>query len=192
MVNILEDFEMIERLFAREESVLAEIAAKYKNLWYSVIRQILNSEADVAECTNDVLLAIWNSIPPNRPNRLSAYTCKLARNISINKFKYNNRAKRAPSYIVTVEELEQCIPVGFTEDSLAALEEKKQLQKLLSDFMQRLDPETRILFLRRYFYLESVTDLAKRFGLSENRISVRLFRARKKLHELLTEEDIAL
>lgn len=189
-MNTTEDIKIIDLLFERNESGLSQIEAKYKNLYKSKLAKLLSNGEDVEECENDVLLAVWNSIPPNRPENLSAYICKIARNVSINKFKYNTRTKRSKGYITALEELSECIPDKAAEGSFDKKAEQKEISEAISDFLRGMDAETRILFIRRYFYLESVTELSKRYGISENRISVKLFRTRAKLHKYLEKEGI--
>ncbi|MBO5231873.1 MAG: sigma-70 family RNA polymerase sigma factor [Clostridia bacterium] len=189
-MNTTEDIKIIDLLFERNESGLSQIEAKYKNLYKSILAKLLSNGEDVEECENDVLLAVWNSIPPNRPENLSAYICKIARNVSINKFKYNTRTKRSKGYITALEELSECIPDKAAEGSFDKKAEQKEISEAISDFLRGMDAETRILFIRRYFYLESVTELSKRYGISENRISVKLFRTRAKLHKYLEKEGI--
>lgn len=188
----MEDINIIKSLFERDEKVLERISDRYKDLYRNILKQILSNDEDICECENDVLLAVWNSIPPNRPNNFSAYICKLARNISINKFKYNTRAKRGAQYTVFIEELSECIPDKSPRNNYNIIAEQKEINEILSNFVNNLDAENRILFIRRYFYLESVSSLAERYGISENKISVKLFRVRSKLHKLLEQEGIVL
>ena len=188
----MEDVKIIEMLFERQEKVLELISSKFKNLYKSVIEQILDDKEDVLECENDVLLAIWNSIPPNRPNSLAAYICKLARNISINRYKYNKRAKRDSGYALVLDELGECIPDKISKTLYDDIAEQKEIKTILNDFIKGLDAETRVIFIRRYFYLESVSSIAKRYKISENAVAVKLHRTRKKLHKLLEEEGISI
>lgn len=170
---------IIDRLFERDEAALDELALCYSKLYKGILREILHDESDVEECANDLLLLVWNSIPPNRPNSLPAYICKIARNIGINRYKYNNRQKRHSSYTVTLSELDDCIP------DRPQIEDEESVRLIISDFLRALDAETRVLFVRRYIYLESVAGLSDRFEMTENHVSVKLFRARKKLKKLL-------
>ena len=184
----MDDNRIIELLFERAENALDEVSHKYSRLYKGIIREVLSDEYDVEECENDVLMAVWNTIPPNRPDSLSSYICKVARRIGINRFKYNTRQKRNTGYIVLLSELGDCLP---TDEPIDDSDERSELiGSVLSDFIRSLDPETEILFVRRYMYLESVTDLAKRFELDENRISVKLYRARKKLKKVLEKEGL--
>ena len=183
----IEDIEITELLYSRNEAGLEETSKKYRALYRNIIRQFLESDGDVEECENDVLMALWDSIPPNRPERLSAYICRIARNIGINKYKYNNRAKRAAGYELVLEELGDCIPDRGSGHAEAL--EACELAEALSRLVAKLDTETRTLFIRRYYYMETMDKLAKSFGISENRVSVKLCRARKKLKAVLEKEE---
>lgn len=184
----MEDYEIVDRLLSRSESGLEEVSKKYKSLYQNVIRQFLDREEDIAECENDVLMAVWSSIPPNCPKRLSSYICGLARNIGVNKYKYNTRAKRTAGYTLVIEELSECIPDRNVSCNHAEALEAKELNQALSGLVETLDAETRTIFIRRYYYLETVESLAKRYGISKNKVSVTLCRARKKLKTLLEKE----
>ena len=184
----IEDKRIIDLLFARSENALDELSCKYSRLYRNILRQLLGNESDAEECANDVLLAVWNSIPPNRPDNLPAYLCKIARRIGINRARYRTRQKRNADYTVLLSELDDCIPDRDSPDGQET--EGETIRAVLSDFLRGLDKETRVLFVRRYIYLETVASLAERFGLSENHVSVKLFRARKKLKKLLEKEEI--
>lgn len=185
----MEDRQIIELLFARDEQGLNFTKEKYDQLYRSILRQALSDQSDIDECANDVLMALWNSIPPNFPDHFPSYICRIARRIGINRFKHNTRQKRNSQCNVLLSELEGCIPAP---DRPEARQEARQLQEVLNDFLCDLDPQTRVLFIRRYYYLESVKDLAKRFGVSANFVSVRLHRTRAALRTLLEKEGVAL
>jgi RNA polymerase sigma-70 factor (ECF subfamily) len=185
----MDDQKIKQLLFERSDAALGEIAQKYSALYKSVLRQMLSNECDVEECENDLLLAVWNSIPPNDPQNLGSYLCTVARRISINRLKFNTRKKRSAYYTTMLSELGDCIPDnGATE----LYYEGEQLERILSDFISGLDADTRVLFIRRYIFMESVAELSKRFALKPNVISTKLFRARKKLEVILRKEGIDL
>lgn len=185
----MDDISIVELLFERTESALDEVARKYAPLYHGVLREILGDERDVEECANDVLLAVWNSIPPNRPDGLAAYICKLTRRIGIDRFRYNTRQMRHTGYTVSLTELEECLPV---EVALPVEADNEELKRVLAAFLRDMEPEAQVLFLRRYVYLESVSDLATRFDMSPNHVAVRLYRARKALKKRLEKEGIYL
>lgn len=186
----MDDNKIIKMLFERVEAALDETSLKYSRLYKGIIREVLNDECDVEECGNDVLLAVWNSIPPNHPRSLPAYICKIARHIAVDKLRYNTRQKRNNGYTCMLSELNECLPAKENTDY--ANEYSDSIHSVLSEFLRNLEPETEILFVRRYVYLETVTGLAKRFELDENRISVKLYRARKKLKKMLEKEGISI
>ena len=181
----MDDSKIIDLLFERSESGLALIEQKYKGLSLHILSGILSDFADAEECYNDLLVAVWNSIPPERPRSLTAYICTLTRRIGINRYKHNHREKR-DGYRLMLSELDEAIP-DPTQDAKSRSE---VITEALNRFAVSLDREGRILFLRRYVYMESVTELAERFQMSENAVSSRLFRIRKRLKAFLREENI--
>lgn len=184
----MDDGKIIDLLFERAENALEEVARKYSRLYGGILGEVLDDNGDREECANEVLLAVWDSIPPNRPESFPAYLCKIARRIGINRLKYNTRQKRNTSHIASLSELSECIPDRMS--LLFADEKSEGIRAVLSEFVRGLDPETRVLFVRRYVYLETAASLAERFAMSENHVSVKLFRARKKLKKRLEKEDI--
>lgn len=185
----MEDREIMDLLFARDERGLRHTEEKYARMYCSILRQVLSDESDIEECRNDVLMALWNSIPPNFPNHFPAYICRIARRIGITRYKYNTRQKRGRGYTVLLSELEGCIPAP---DQLEARENARALYAVLNDFLRDLDEQTRVLFIRRYYYLETVKEMAQRYRVTENFVSVRLHRARKMLKTLLIEEGVSI
>lgn len=186
----MEDCEIIELLLNRKEAGLKEIAEKYARLYKSILREALADECDIEECANDCLLAVWNSIPPNRPTHLQSYVCRIARRIGINRYKHNTREKRGSGYTVLLSELEDALP----DHAVTELDgdESAAFERILSDCIREMEAETRVLFVRRYLYFESPTSLAQRFGLKENTVSAKLYRARKKLKKHLEQEGYFL
>ena len=183
----MDDREIIRLLFCRSETALDEISKRYSHLMDSVLGGLLDAQSDVDECKNDVLLAIWNSIPPQNPNSLCAYITRLSHRIGVDRFRYNTREKRRVENVSSFSELEECLSdVGSYEL------DQGEISGVISDFIKSLDPESEILFVRRYIYLESVASLAKRFEMDENHVSVKLYRARKKLKKVLNKEGITV
>ena len=184
----MEDQQIIDLLFARNETGLLRTEEKYGRMYCNILRQALSDESDVEECANDVLMSLWNSIPPQYPNHFPAYICRLARRIGITRYRYNSRQKRL-GCTVLLSELEHCIPAL---DQYEARENARRLYALLEEFLRGLDERSQVLFIRRYYYMESVKELAQRFDVTESFVSVRLHRARKMLKELLRKEGIVL
>lgn len=180
----MEDQKIIELFFARSELAIQALAAKYEKLLYKISFHILQDSEDVAECLNDTYLGVWNAIPSARPNPLSAFVCKITRNLSIKKYRANTAAKRDASMDVSLEELEPCIPTPSAEEEWSA----QELGRAINRFLRTLDKENRVLFVRRYWFADSVGDIAKDLRISENLASVRLKRIRKQLQRYLEQE----
>ncbi len=182
---MLEDSKIIELLFARAEQAIAMLSAKYGTVCNRIARNILKNDLDTEECVNDTYLAAWNTIPPEKPDPLKNYIFRIVRNISIAKYHANTSIKRNSYYDVALEELESCLGVYVTvEQELAASE----LSKLIDSFLATLDEESQMLFVRRYWYSDGISDLADRFQTTANNVSVRLSRIRGKLKKYLQKE----
>ena len=180
----MEDQKIIELFFARSELAIQALAAKYEKLLYKISFHILQDSEDVEECLNDTYLGVWNAIPPAKPNPLSAFVCKITRNLSLKKYRANTAAKRDASLEVSLEELEPCIPTPSAEEVWNA----RELGQAINRFLEDLDTESRVLFVRRYWFSDSVGDIAEQLHISENLASVRLKRLRKKLKGYLEQE----
>lgn len=181
----MEDEKIIELFFARSETAITSLAQKYEKKLFSISYQILQNREDAQECVNDTYLGIWNAIPPAKPISLCAFVCRVTRNISINRHKYNCAAKRN-SYTVSIEEIGDCIP---TKSTVAEDLEMHLLTETLNQWLESLRPQNRYIFLRRYWYMDSVLQIATAMKMSEAAIYLRLDRLKKKLHKYLKERD---
>jgi RNA polymerase sigma-70 factor (ECF subfamily) len=146
---------------------------------------ILQDRLDVEECVSDTYLRTWNSIPPQAPNPLASYVCRIAHNLAIDRYHANRAEKRSGNYALIVEEMAECLPSGA---DIETEYDAKELSAAINRFLSTLDREDRFLFVRRYWYADSVSDLATETHGSANRISVRLFRLREKLRKSLVKE----
>jgi len=183
----LEDSKIIGLFFERSEQALEELNRKYGPAIRKTTANILNDRLDVEECINDTYLKVWNSIPPQRPNPLVSYVCKIAHNLAVNRYHANKAEKRSGNYALILDEMEDCIPSGTNVETEA---EAKELAAAINRFLSTLSSEDRFLFVRRYWYADSVTDLAVMTNGSPNRISVRLFRIRERLRKTLVKEGL--
>lgn len=157
---MLEDSRIIELFFVRAEQAIAELSAKYGTVCNRIARNILKNDLDAEECVNDTYLAAWNTIPPQKPDPLRTYIFRIARNIAISRYHANTSAKRNSHYDVALEELENCLATSSTvEQEIDADELSKQIDR----FLATLDEESQMLFVRRYWYSDSISDLAERF-----------------------------
>lgn len=186
---MLEDSKIIELFFARVEQAIVELSAKYGAVCSRIARNILKNDLDAEECVNDTYLAAWNTIPPQKPNPLRTYIFRIVRNIAITKYHANTSEKRNSYYDVALEELENCFAASVTvEQEISA----KELSVQIDRFLATLDEENQIMFVRRYWYSDSISDIAERFKMSNNNVSVRLSRIRDKLKVHLKKEGFEL
>ena len=183
----LEDSKIISLFYERSEQAIAELERKYGAAVVKTASNILSSKQDVEECANDTYLGVWNTIPPQNPNPFISYVCKIARNIATLKFHSNTAIKRNGQYDLVLDELEECIPSAVNVESDY---EAKELSDAISHFLDTLKYEDRFFFIRRYWYADSVSDIAAMTQRDSHLISVHLFRTREKLYHYLKEEGL--
>ena len=182
----MQDAQIIELYFARNEEAIAATSAKYNSYCMQIAMNILHSREDSEECVNDTYLAAWNSIPPQRPERLSAYLARLARNLSLNRYKSNHAERRGGGELaISLSELDECIADTAVED-----ENAEAAGRRISDFLYTLNKETRQVFVRRYFYNDSISDIVHRFGMSDSKVKSMLHRTRIGLKAYLEENGV--
>lgn len=185
----MEDREIVNLYWQRNQNAINETASKYGNYCKTIANNILHNHEDSEECVNDTYLNAWNSIPPHRPNALSAFLGKITRHLSFDKLRYKNADKRGGEIHLVLDELAEC--VSGTENVENEIE-RKELINVINDFLNTLSQEKSNIFLCRYWYAYPVSKIAKQFGLTENNVSVTLNRTRKKLKEYLTERGYEL
>lgn len=186
----MEDSKIVELYLQRDENAIKETKIKYEKYCSYIANNILNSTLDTEECVNDTYLATWNSIPPNRPNSLRAYVGKIVRNIALNRYNANKAKKRNDSIEVVLDELNEVI--GDSESDGRNLTDELTLKYALNAFVGSLKQETREIFVRRYWYLSSIKEIASDYGLSESKVKVTLLRTRELLREFLRKEEIVI
>ena len=181
----MNDDQILDLFFDRSEQAISETSAKYGKLARTVAFRIVRNEEDVDECESDTYLALWNTIPPQRPNPFVAYICKLVRNISVNRYKYNTAEKRNNLYDISLDELEGCLRGSSdVEKELDA----KEAQKIINTFLKGLNRTDRVLFLKRYWFNMSIDEIASETGFTKNYINVHLHRTKERLKSFLTKE----
>lgn len=186
---MLEDSKIIALLWQRSEQGLAALAEKYGSACGKIAANILGSSRDAEECVNDTWLAVWNAVPPQRPDPLRSYVYRLARNISVARYHTNTAAKRNSSYDAALSELEDCLAAAASvEQELSA----RELTRQIDSFLAALGERDRMLFVRRYWYADSISNLAGRFDMTRDQVSVRLFRIRGRLRTHLKKEGFAV
>ena len=175
----MKDPNIIKLYNDRNENAINETRDKYGNYCYSIAYNILGNDEDVVEVVNDTYLALWNSIPPEAPRSFSSFIGKITRNIALKRHRERSAKKRkgtAPD--VSLDELSECIAASKTVESEL---EEKDLTRLLNEFLASLPKRDRTVFVRRYWYMDKVSDIAKRYGYSESKVKMILARTREKL-----------
>lgn len=186
----MNDPAIVDRFWERDPTAITLSSEKYSRYVYAIAFAILHSEEDAKESENDTYLAAWNSIPPQRPSDLRSYLGKLARRLSLDKWRERTAAKRGGGQTsLCFDELSECLPDrhGLDDDIDSAI-----ITSTLNSFLRCLPTEERNVFLRRYWYFDDIEGIAKRFGYSSTKIKSMLFRTRKKLRARLEQEDIFL
>lgn len=178
------DQQIIELYWKRDDDAIRQTDAVYGGKLLSLSDRILRCREDAQECVSDTYLRAWNAIPPTRPARLYAFLAKLCRNCSLNRLEWNNAAKRGAEVVRLTRELEECLPAREPNDG--------ELTEALNRFLEEQPRESRLIFLRRYWYLDSVADIARRYSISQSKVKTRLHRTRKKLKEFLEGEGIGI
>ena len=182
----MEDRRIIELCFLRDEQAIQAISEKYGKLCYSIAFSVLHNREDAEECFNDTLNAVWNSVPPQRPDNLSAYVCRIARNQALKRLEYQMSEKRRADLTVSLEELAEILP----DDRYAPDVRDEDVGKLISTFLRGQKEIVRNVFLRRYYYCDSVADIAMRYSFTESKVKNMLFRTRNKLRKYLIKEGV--
>jgi RNA polymerase sigma-70 factor (ECF subfamily) len=191
----MEDNQIVDLYFGRDERAITESEIKYGGFCTRIAMNILDNAQDAEECVNDTYLHAWQAIPPTRPAKLGAFLAKITRNLSIDRFKAKKAAKRGDSlFFASLDELNECIPQGstgfgggFDEES-----EARRIGECIDRFLRKQSGEMQDVFICRYFYSDSIGEIARRFGLSESKIKSMLHRARQKLRKHLESEGIRL
>ena len=180
----VKDDQIIALFFARSQQALTELDRKYGAVCSAVARNILKNPQDAEECVNDTYLGLWNAIPPHRPNPLLAFVCRVARNVSLNRYRHNHAQRRDESRNLPLVELEGCLAAPSAEETWSA----QALGQTLDCFLDTLDRKSRVMFLRRYWFSDSVSWIARQMGITENHVSVQLHRIRSRLKQYLEQE----
>lgn len=183
----MDDQLIIQKFYERSETAIQLLSDKYGGLCRTVAHRILGSDQDAEECLNDTLLAAWNTIPPENPDPLSAYICRITRNLSLKRYHANTAQKRNTAYDLALEELEEYLPGNTSvEDEVLA----KELEHAINAFLAQLGQRERMLFVKRYWFVESVAEIADSMGMSKNYVNVHLHRSRKKLESYLKKKGL--
>lgn len=184
----MEDLQIIELYWNKDENAIKETQNKYGNYCYSIAYGILRNNEDAQELVNDTYLAVWEAIPPHHPLNLSTFIGKITRNLSLNKWRKMNAKKRGEGQVtLSFDELEECI--ADTKDFKDELQ-TEVLAESINDFLKTLKPEQRKVFVCRYWYFESIEEIADRFNFSISKVKMILKRTRDNLKQHLIKEGI--
>lgn len=183
----MEDSQILDLFWARHEDAIKETDIKYGSICSQIAFNLLLNYQDAEECVNDTYFGLWNTIPPRRPVVFSSYIAKLVRNIAMNKLTFLNAQKRSSYGVVYIHEIEQTIPDGKTIDEHLSEEE---LAAHITKFLSTLDYESRNMFLRRYWFFDSIAEIASRFRVSQSKVKSQLFRTRNRLYAFLVKEGL--
>ena len=182
----MEDAKIIELFFQRNEQAVKETDTAYGRKLYVLSNNILNNREDAEESVSDTYMETWNSIPPKRPKYFYAFLASICRNISFNRLDWRLAAKRNAEAVALTQEMEMCIPDSRQEVEM----DRRELRRTMEVFLDSLSKESRLIFLRRYLYVDTVAEIAARYGISESKVKTQLHRTRAKLHTYLAKEGI--
>ena len=189
--NIMSDADIVALYFERDERAIRETSLKYGRYCLGVALQILQNMQDAEECVNDTYLKAWDAIPPQRPSKLGAFLSKITRHLALDKYKAYTAAKRGGTdFILSIEELGECIPDPASD--FDALRDTAHIGHAINTFLKSEGALARKIFVCRYFYGDSVSQIASRFACSESTVKSSLYRTRNRLKSYLKKEGIHL
>ena len=184
----MNDDQIIQLFFTRNEDAIRQTACRYGAPLTRLSENIIRNSEDAQECVNDTYLKAWETIPPAKPSHLFAYLAKICRNLAFDRLDWNNAVKRKAEVVALTQEMEECIP-GTWQDETA---DSADISRSVGAFLQRQTKENRMIFVRRYWYGDSVGEIAQRFGVSQSAVMMRLSRTRSKLASYLKKEGISV
>ena len=185
----MEDERIINLYFDRNEEAISETARKYGAMIRGIAYNILKNHSDSEECENDTYHITWKKIPPERPKYLSAFLGRIARNVSFDKYDYNKAAKRNAEFDIALSEIENCVVSEISVETEAG---QNFLAKNISDFLRSISYTKRVVFIRRYWYCDSVSQISEKFGFSESKVKSMLMRTRNELRKYLKRQSVEI
>lgn len=184
----MDDLKIIALYFERNEQAIKETDAKYGKLCHRIAYNILNNQEDSEECVNDTYVGVWNAIPPTRPYNFTSFICKITRNLSLKRLEFRKREKRSPDVLLSLDELAAVLP----DERYAPGVSDEDVGRLISKFLRSQKEEARNIFLRRYYYFDSIREIAKRYSFTESKVKNMLFYTRSKLKDYLIKEGVEI
>ena len=182
----MEDSKIIELFFARSEDAIKHTDETYGRRLYHLAENIVKNGQDAEESVSDTYMKAWDTIPPQRPEHFFAYISKICRNFALKKIDWQKAKKRNAEVVTLTQEMENCIPDTYRDMEA----DERELGRILDTFLRTLTPENQMVFLRRYWYVDTIAEIAVRYGISESAVQMRLNRTRSKLAMYLAKEGI--
>ena len=185
-MNPLEDSKIIDLFWARDEDAIGQTDAAYGRRLHVLAYRILNSQEDAEESVSHTYMKAWEIIPPQRPNHFYAFIASICRHLSLHRVNWNLAAKRNAEIVSLTEEMELCIPDTRRDSEW----EDREIGRVMDAFLESLPKETRLIFLRRYWHMDTIVEIAARYGMTESKVKMQLSRTRAKLRTYLEQEGI--
>ncbi len=186
----MEDEAIYDLYWNRDEEAIHQTHLKYGAWCRGIALRILDIQEEAEECVSDTYLQVWNNIPPQRPNVFRAWLGRITRNLALTRYRRSHATKRGGGQTaLALEELSEC--VSGRENAESQLE-NQEVAAVINRFLESLNPRQRTIFMRRYWHMASIGDIAKAYGMTESQVTSQLFRSRKKLREMLVKEGITL
>lgn len=184
----MNDEQIIQLFFTRDEDALRQTDCRYGASLRRLSENIIRNREDAQECVNDTYLKAWETIPPARPGHFFSYLAKICRNLAFDRLDWNNAVKRKAEVVALTQEMEECIPGAMQNENADGAD----ISRLVGAFLQGQTRENRMIFVRRYWYGDSVSEIAQRFEISQSAVLMRLSRTRSKLASYLKKEGISV
>ena len=182
----MDDSKIIELFFARNEDAIKHTDDTYGRRLFHLADNIVRNDQDAEESVNDTYMKAWDTIPPQRPEHFFAYIAKICRNFALKRIDWQKAKKRNAEVVTLTQEMENCIPDTYRDMEA----DECELGRILDAFLRTLTPENQMVFLRRYWYVDTIAEIAVRYGISESAVQMRLNRTRSKLAMYLAKEGI--
>ncbi|MBR4021088.1 MAG: sigma-70 family RNA polymerase sigma factor [Ruminococcus sp.] len=184
----MEDQQIIDLYFDRNEQAITETNVKYGKLCHSIAYNILSNREDSEECVNDTYIGVWNAIPPTRPDNFMAFVCRIARNLSLKRLEFLKREKRSADVILSLDELSAVLP----DERYAPDVSDEDVGRLISQFLRTQKEDVRNVFIRKYYFFDSVKEIAEHYSFTESKVKNMLFYTRNKLKDYLIKEGVEI
>ena len=184
----MDDMRIIELYFERNEQAIKETDLKYGKLCHSIAYNILNNREDSEECVNDTYVGVWNAIPPTRPNNFIAFICRITRNLSLKRLEFIKREKRSADVLLSFEELAAVLP----DERYAPNISDEDVGRVISEFLRDQKEDAKNVFIRKYYFFDSIGEIAKRYSFTESKVKNMLFYTRNKLKDYLIKEGVEI